>query len=142
MRNEIMTTLIVHHIGYIVKNIEKAKACFFLLGFKMQSEQFYDANRKIDVCFIEKDGYVVELIQATSDDSVVSGFADKIGMGGCPYHICYETSDLDEHIKLLRKSGFIMMGKAEPAIAVDNRRVAFLMNAHIGIIELLEDKIQ
>ena len=131
-----MPTLKIHHIGYLVKKIEKAKKTFEALGYSTEQDIIYDDIRKVNICFLVKDGYRVELVSPVSEDSVVSGLIKKYK--NSPYHICYETPDLDKDLSLLTNEGFTAIDTPTPAPALENRRVVFLMNASIGMIELLE----
>ena len=55
-----------------------------------------------------------------------------------PYHICYETEQFEDDIQALTENGFLSIEEPMPAPAIGGRRVCFLMNAQIGMIELLE----
>ncbi len=131
-----MPTLTVHHIGYLVKKIEKAVQAFQLLGYETEQDIVYDDIRKVNICFLTKDGCRVELVSPVSEDSVVSGLMKKYK--NCPYHICYETADFDADYAALTANGFIAIDTPTPAPALDGREVVFLNSAAIGIIELLK----
>lgn len=131
-----MPTLTVHHIGYLVKKIEKAILTFQSLGYEIEQDTTYDDIRKVNICFLIKDGYRVELVSPVSEDSVVSGLMKKYK--NCPYHICYETSDFDADYAALTANGFIAIDSLTPAPAMGGREVVFLNSAVIGIIELLK----
>lgn len=131
-----MPTLTVHHIGYLVKKIEKAIQTFQSLGYEIEQDITYDDIRKVNICFLIKDGYRVELVSPVSEDSVVSGLMKKYK--NCPYHICYETSDFDAAYAALTADGFIAIDSLTPAPAMGGREVVFLNSAVIGIIELLK----
>ena len=100
-----MPTLKIHHIGYLVKKIEKAKKTFEVLGYHIEQDTVYDEIRKVDICFLIKDGYRVELVSPVSADSVVSGLLKKYK--NTPYHICYEAEDPEEACQELTSNGFI-----------------------------------
>lgn len=131
-----MPTLTVHHIGYLVKKIEKAILTFQSLGYEIEQDTTYDDIRKVNICFLIKDGYRVELVSPVSEDSVVSGLMKKYK--NCPYHICYETSDFDADYAALTANGFIAIDSLTPAPAMGGREVVFLNSAVIGIVELLK----
>ncbi len=130
-----MTALRIHHIGYLVKKIEKAKQAFLSLGYRIEQDTVYDGIRKINICFLLKDGYRVELVSPASEDSVVSGLIKKYK--NSPYHICYETDDFETAYTQLAAGGFIAIDEPTPAPALGGRAVVFLSNASIGMIELL-----
>ena len=83
----------IHHIGYAVKNIEKSIEVFKNLEYHI-GETIRDDLRKVNICFVEKDGYVVELISPIdkNQESIVDGVLKKSGNG--PYHICYVVSNM------------------------------------------------
>lgn len=131
-----MSTLTIHHIGYLVKKIVPAIRSFETLGFQVAREVTRDDIREVDICFLEKDGYRVELVSPYSATSVVAGLLKKYK--NCPYHICYETSHFEEALEELTSHGYVMMGSPTPAPAIDQHPVVFLMNASLGMIELLD----
>lgn len=132
-----MSTLKIHHIGYLVKKIEKAKQTFETLGYVTKQDTVYDEIRKVHICFLQKDGYCIELVSPASEDSVVSGLMKKIK--NSPYHICYEAADPEAAYRELTADGFTAIDTPTPAPALDGRRVVFLMSPVIGMIELLLD---
>ncbi len=132
-----MPTLSVHHIGYLVKKIEKARQTFLALGYHIEKDIVYDDIRKVNICFLTKDGYRIELVSPATEDSVVAGLLKKYK--NSPYHICYETADIETAANDLTTNGFIAIDTPTPAPALGNRRVVFLTSAFAGMIELLEN---
>lgn len=126
----------VHHVGYLVKKIEKAAAAFEALGYTPMGEQTDDTVRGIDIRFLEKDGYVVELVSPNRPDSVVSGLIKTYK--NAPYHICYTSEHFTEDLAELEQNGYIRMGEPLAAPAIGGKRVVFLMNAVLGMIEVIE----
>lgn len=131
-----MPTLTVHHIGYLVKKLDKAIQTFQSLGYETEQDTVHDDIRKVNICFLVKDGCRVELVSPVSEDSVVAGLMKKYK--NCPYHICYETTDFDADYAALTSNGFIAIDSLTPAPALGDREVVFLNSAVIGIIELLK----
>ena len=130
-----MSLLTVHHIGYLVKKIEKAKDAFLSLGFQVEKDTMRDEIRKVDICFLLKDGYRIELVSPYAEDSVVSGLMKRYK--NSPYHICYETADFDAAYADLTAHGYIAIDTPTPAPALDGRDVVFLNSAALGMIELI-----
>ncbi len=130
-----MPTLKIHHIGYLVKKIEAAIRTFENLGYQLSQAVMYDDIRKVNICFLEKDNYCIELVSPAAEDSLVSGLLKKYK--NCPYHICYETADFDRDYHMLLSSGFISIDTPTPAPALQGRDVVFLTSASMGMIELL-----
>lgn len=126
----------VHHIGYLVKQLEKSRDSFLSLDFQVTGEAVYDEYRDVDILFMEKDGYTVELVSPRSGASVVARLIKTYK--NAPYHICYETDGLAAELARLEASGFTRIDEPVPAPALGGRKVCFLMSPRIGIIELLE----
>lgn len=130
-----MPTLKIHHIGYLVKKIDAAIRSFENLGYQVMQDTVYDDIRKVNICFMQKDGYCIELVSPASEDSVVSGLMKRYK--NSPYHICYETKNFDADYQTLATNGFIAIDAPAPAPALQNKEVVFLANASMGMIELL-----
>jgi len=126
----------VHHIGYLVKKINKAITNFEALGYKLQNDIVKDELRGVEICFMEKNGYIIELISPFTKDSVVSNLIKTYK--NSPYHICYESRTFFDDIEKLEHSGYVRIDTPLPAVALGGRKVVFLFNPHIGIIEILE----
>jgi methylmalonyl-CoA/ethylmalonyl-CoA epimerase len=126
----------VHHIGYFVKNIEKGKQTFLNLGYEVEQDVVRDEYRGIDIVFLTKDGYRVELVSPYTKDSVVYDLRKK--MGNSPYHICYEVANLEESMEALLQQRFVVSQEPHEAVAIDGRRVCFMVHGQMGIIELVE----
>lgn len=133
-----MNTLKIHHIGYLVKKIDKSIKAFESLGFRLTQDTMYDCFRKVNICFMEKDGYVIELISPIGSESVVAGLLKKYK--NSPYHICYESTNLAADLEALSSQGYVIIDTPTPAPAIKERKVVFLMHAALGMIELLEEE--
>ena len=126
----------IHHIGYLVKKLDKAFSAFLDLGYHVKQEAIFDEYRQANISFLEKDGYLVELVSPVSKDSVVSGLMKK--MGNSPYHICYRTDSLDEDVERLINKKYVLCSEKHEAIAMDGKCVCFLVHPYLGMIELME----
>ncbi|SHJ67063.1 VOC family protein [Paramaledivibacter caminithermalis] len=126
----------IHHIGYAVKDIDFSINQFKKIGYKMHKDKVIDDNRKVIIQFMKNNSYMIELISPLDKDSPINNIIKKVGSG--PYHICYETNDIEKEIDILLKDKYILIEKPSKAIAIENRIVAFLFNKDIGIIELVE----
>lgn len=49
-----MPALSIHHIGYLVKKIEKARQAFLSLGYEAEQDIVYDHIRKVNICFLSR----------------------------------------------------------------------------------------
>ena len=134
----------IHHIGYLVDNIENAANEFERLGFVRMGKTVEDYSRQVYILFLDNVGQVVELIQPVSEASPIYGLRKKYR--NSPYHICYETNDLQSQIANMTNSagggwGYILVQHEQSAPAIPGcPNVAFLMSGHVGMIELVEIK--
>lgn len=127
----------IDHIGYAVKDIDKAKEKFQELGFHFE-EIIVDQHRNIYIAFGINNGYKIELVAKFNHekDSPVDNILKK--NGPTPYHICYRSNDFDNDIKNLLSKNFKVIVTAEQAVAFNNKRVVFLFNVQVGILEIVE----
>lgn len=126
----------IHHVGYLVRKIDRAIHEFEELGFQVTQETVLDEYRKIDICFLEKDGYVIELVSPVSKDSVVHDLLKKVG--NSPYHICYETENFDADLESLQQQKYVLCSEKHEAVAIGGKNVCFLVHPYLGMIELVE----
>ena len=126
----------VHHIGYLVKNIEKTRVKFLGLGYEVERPVKFDAIRDVNIEFLINGGYRVELIQPLSETSPMYPLLKRYK--NSPYHICYEVDDLNKAVEELSGSGYTVIQEPEVAPCIDDKKVAFLTNISMGIIELVE----
>lgn len=128
----------VHHLGYAVKNIDEGIAKFRALGYECFSRVTEDSFRNVSICFLRQDGWIIELVAPRGNDSPVN--KKLLGGVGGPYHICYEVDSLTSAIDNLSRDGFVVFEQPQVAPALEGRRVTFLFNQIVGIIELVESK--
>ena len=126
----------VHHIGYAVANLQQSMGAFQNLGYTIVSGPVRDEKRNVEIAFVDNNGYLVELISPLNEQSPIRNYLDKIG--NTPYHLCYETNDIEGAIETLRKQRFMIVEKPSEAVAINDQRVAFLYHPRIGLLELLE----
>ena len=124
------------HIGVAVPEIEPTAEIYKAAGYE-QTEPVYDPIQNVHICFLHKEGMpTVELLAPHDNTSPVQQTLDKMGV--TPYHKCYEVDNLEVAIAELRKQRYIVVRKPEPAVAFNNRRVSFLYNKQVGLIEIVE----
>lgn len=127
----------IHHLGYAVNNINHSIDEFEKLGYTKISF-VNDLLRNVQIAFMSNKDYLVELIAPLKDESPVDKVLLK--MGSTPYHICYETDDIDSKVVELKKDGWMLVKKKEIAIAIENNFVVFMYHKIVGLIELVEIK--
>lgn len=128
--------IIFHHFGIACRDIQKTGECYKEFGYEM-GQTIFDPLQNINICFLNHPSMpLVELLSPVDENSPVVQILNKVGT--TPYHTCYEVKDLDESIKSFRKQRYVTVAKPKEACAIGNRRVAFLYNPDMGLIELLE----
>jgi len=125
----------IHHIGYLVKNIDKSRKEFEKLGFSVESQAKHDGIRSAYIEFLTNGDYRIELIEPDKN-SDLQGMMKRFKNVG--YHICFEVDNFDETVKNYQLGGYLLI--QEPALApcINNKRVCFLVGANTGLIEILE----
>jgi len=76
----------IHHIGYVVKNIEKYKKN---LVIDETVKEVYDDIQKAKLILLKADNIFIELIEPQNSDAFTYNFLQK---GGGYHHLCYETT--------------------------------------------------
>jgi len=126
----------IHHVGYLAKNLEKSRNKFLELGYEIERPVKYDAIRKINIEFLVNGDYRVELIQPMNEESPMFPLLKRFK--NTPYHFCYEVEDLEESIEKLSGMGYTVIQEPDIAPCIDDRKVVFLNNISMGIIELVQ----
>ncbi len=126
----------IHHVGYLAKNLEKSQKRFLDLGYEVEREVKYDPIRRINISFLKNGDYRVELIQPMDSESPMYPLLKRFK--NTPYHFCYETKDLDKAVSELSSNGYTVIQEPDIAPCIDDKRVVFLNNISMGIIELVE----
>ena len=125
------------HIGIAVENLEKGLEFYKALGFtNMTTEEV--KSEKVRTGFLKLQNQSnLELLEPTSDDSVIKKFLEKKGPG--IHHICLRVKDIDAVVLNLKSQNVRLIGDA-PKIGAHNCRVIFIHPASTGgvLIELSE----
>jgi len=125
-----------HHIGVAVFDIDSTAKYYLDAGYS-KTDTVYDPVQNVYICFVIKDEMpMVELLAPKDETSPVTRTLEKNGVA--PYHFCYEVDDITQAIADLRKLRFVPIIKTVDACAIDNRKVCFLFNKSVGLIELVE----
>ncbi len=127
----------INHIGYAVKRIDRALKEFQKMGYEFGAV-IADTDRNVKLAFGIKDGYRIELVSPLDRgrESPVDQYL--INAVGTPYHICYESKDFENDIEKLLEQGYKLIISPKPAVAFENKRVAFMMNIGFGLMEIVE----
>lgn len=126
-----------HHIGKVVKSIEKQYSIYKKLGFEVVSgfeNMLEDNQQNVKVGAVKKGSILIELLEPLGKKSPVSNFLAK-GQGF--HHICFGTRNLKRTIKTFKET-YAFRQITPVTISVWNGRpVVFFMNSEMDVIELI-----
>ncbi|HLJ44830.1 MAG TPA: VOC family protein [Bryobacteraceae bacterium] len=127
------------HLGVAVESLDRAIPVYReLFGYQLVSGPYDDPLQKVSVCFLGREApgdIVIELVAPLGDESPVRATLAK---GGSAYHVCYEVPDIEKALDELRTKGCIIISKPVPAVAFNQRRIAWLYTPTRQLIEALE----
>lgn len=104
----------------------------------MQGNVVYDESRKVDIAFVENENALIELVCPREGSEDVGESLRKLG--SIPYHLCYECDDLGETIQALENDGCMLVKAPQNAMAINDRKVAFMYSGSLGLFELIESE--
>lgn len=129
----------LHHVGFVVRDIQAEIQKFARsVGATWDSKIFHDPLQKVKVSFIQTPcpgDAQIELVEPAAPDSPVLRFLKK---GGGLHHLCYEVADLGEHLSKMRKEGALVVKPPLPAVAFENRLIAWVFTRQRLLLEFLE----
>ena len=128
----------LEHIGIAVKDIEQAIDSYSrLLNTSCYKTEVVE-SQQVTTAFFKLKEQKIELLAATSPQSVIARFIEKSGEG--LHHIAFEVEDIDAEMVRLEKEGFTPLQKA-PFKGADNKRVAFFhpKDTHGVLVELCQE---
>ncbi len=128
----------LHHIGFVVANIEESiKGFQNSLGMSWNGAIYADATQKVKVTFLATGPSCaqIELVEPASADSPVAKF---LGRGGGQHHVCYEVNDIEHALSVFKSRKASIAQRPCPAVAFDGRRIAWFITRERLVVELLE----
>jgi methylmalonyl-CoA/ethylmalonyl-CoA epimerase len=128
-----------HHIGIAVPDMAKAIAWYEKsLGYKVISGPFDDPLQNVTVCFVssgEPGAFPLELVAPLGANSPVDNVLAK-NQGA--YHVCYEVRDMELVLEWVRKNRCLLVSSPTPAVAFDQRKIAWIFTPTRQLIEVVE----
>jgi methylmalonyl-CoA/ethylmalonyl-CoA epimerase len=127
----------LHHIGIEVGNIERQAArCAARFGWRPASGIVHDPIQRADVQFWTDGSVNFEFIQPAGEDSPVR---KPLKNGGGLAHLCFEVGDIHAAVRDAETQGAIVVCAPVPAVAFDQRPIAFLFFRGLGLVEFVEE---
>jgi methylmalonyl-CoA/ethylmalonyl-CoA epimerase len=128
----------LHHVGVLVKDLHLASEQYVSnLGYELRSEIIHDPIQTAYVRFLLLPGDLtyLELISPAGRGSLLENALKK---NAGIHHLCYSTPNIEETIEELRQAGCVCLSMPHPAVAFNQRRIAWTMNRDHLLIELVE----
>ena len=127
----------IEHIGIAVKDFNVSINLYEnLLGINCYKKEDV-SSESVTTAFFKIGESKIELLGATSPESVIAKFIDKKGEG--IHHIAFEVSDIFLEIERLKKLGFVFVNDV-PKKGADNKLICFVhpKNTNGVLIELCQ----
>lgn len=112
----------LHHVGYVVSDIEVAAETYRALGFYEGERQEIPEQHIVAITFHAGHGWM-ELIQPTDLEGPIAAFMAKRGEG--VHHVAYEVDDIEAKLAELKTAGVQLIDEI-PRVGAHNWRIAFL----------------
>jgi len=128
----------LEHIGIAVKDIEQAIHSYSrLLNTSCYKTEVVE-SQQVTTAYFKLKEQKIELLAATSPQSVIARFIEKSGEG--LHHIAFEVEDIDAEMVRLEKEGFTPLQK-NPLKGADNKWVAFFhpKDTHGVLVEICQE---
>jgi methylmalonyl-CoA epimerase len=129
-------TFSLDHLGIAVKSLDAAKAIYEKLGLSVSAEEIVPAE-KVRLVMVPVGETRLELLEPTSEDSVIAKFIAKRGEG--LHHICLRVPDLPAAVRKLRSDGVRLISE-EIKTGAGGHRYVFVHPSSTGgvLLELVE----
>ena len=126
----------IDHLGIAVKSLNAAKAIYETLGLNISPEETVE-HEQVRVVMVPVGETRLELLEATSEDSVIAKFIAKRGEG--LHHVCLKVSDLPASVERLKRDGVRLVSE-EIKTGAGGHRYVFIHPASTGgvLLELVE----
>lgn len=123
-----------HHVGIATNSIDSFSRRVSDVSTG-EAKDFADPLQGIRGRFIEIGNMNLEILEPLDDDDTLSPW---LTVGNRMYQVAFEVDDLDTELERARVQKIRIVREAQPAVAFEGRRVAFLMPAPGILVELIE----
>ena len=126
----------IDHLGIAVKSLAAAKGIYQKLGLDVSHEEVVEAEQA-RVVMVPLGESRLELLEATSEDSVIAKFIAKRGEG--LHHVSLRVPDLAETVQRLKKDG-VRLVSDEIKVGAGGHRYVFVHPSSAGgvLLELVD----
>jgi methylmalonyl-CoA/ethylmalonyl-CoA epimerase len=100
----------VHHIGIVVRSIDKALAVYRdTLGMAMLKEETIE-DQGVRAALLDSGNSFLELLEPTVPDTGIARYLEKRGEG--LHHVCFEVNDIVASLAEYKSSGLELIDEA------------------------------
>jgi methylmalonyl-CoA epimerase len=126
----------IDHLGIAVKSVASAKAIYEKLGLSVSPEEVVEDER-VRVVMVPVGESRFELLEPTSDDSVIAKFLAKRGEG--LHHVSLRVPDLTAAVARLKQEGVRLVSE-QIKVGAGGHRYVFVHPSSAGgvLLELVE----
>ena len=129
----------IDHIGIAVKDLESAIKTYETILNTHCTKREIVGSEHVETAFFQTGESKVELLSATSEESVIAKYVERKGEG--LHHVAFEVEDIHAELDRLRAEGFTILNE-QPKNGADNKLVAFVhpRDNHGVLVELCQSK--
>ena len=113
----------IDHIGIAVSDLEATIKTYETILNTTCSKREIVISEKVETAFFQTGESKVELLGATSEDSVIAKYLKKKGQG--LHHVAFEVDNIYSELERLENEGFTILNE-QPKHGADNKLVAFI----------------
>lgn len=125
-----------HHLGVATTSLKRDVRAYGLIGYRPEGKEFADERQGVRGQFLAENGAPrLELLEPLPGSETLSPF---LAHGVKCYHHAYEVDAIDAAIEALRAAHAKLIRPPTPAVAFQERRIAFLMLPNGWIVELID----
>ncbi len=117
-----VSRLRLHHVGYVVSDLDAAAANYARLGFTEGERHEIPEQKIVAMTFHAGDGWL-ELIQPTDPEGPIAKYMSKRGEG--THHVAFEVDDIVAELARLKDDGVRLIDEI-PRRGAHGWRIAFI----------------
>lgn len=129
----------IHHIGYVVENIDRTEMRWNRNGFKTIVNKMFDPIQGVYCLMLSMNHQVpIELVSPRDqENSIVNS---RLKRGGGLDHICYKTLNIKKDLSLIKLNKNVIQLSSIEYSNIFNSYICFFCTKDGFIFELLETK--
>lgn len=112
----------LHHVGYVVNDIDEAAETYRALGFTDGERHEIPEQKIVAMTFRVGPGWM-ELIQPTDPEGPIAAYMAKRGEG--VHHVAYQVDDIEAKLADLKAAGVQLIDET-PRTGAHGWRIAFI----------------